>query len=345
MVSMAVADRPHATGALAAAAVRLVQFAVRGMEFVLPLDRVMEVVALTAVPAAPPMGWIGTLVRGERPVPVADLAFLLGLSATTARGSDSRAILLRDGAERLSRFGVTADAVPTVLLAAREEFQPLPAAAGDVWRTFVAAVLVREESLLLALDVDAMIAALQHGVRQTKSGRITELRALPRRRVAEAEPSRPRAPGGPRTPPAWPLSALALTPLERVGGAPAAVPVVPLDWVREVLPWRRLHGVPHAPAALPGLLTWRGSCLAVLDLARRLTGVPGGDAGRLVIVAPPGRAPLGALAVPGVRGLVTLAAPERELPPPAALDPALVAACLQRDGERLAVLDAAALFA
>ena len=45
---------------------RLVRCQVGGSPFVLPLERVAEVVALGTGTAAAPRGWIGTLVRNER---------------------------------------------------------------------------------------------------------------------------------------------------------------------------------------------------------------------------------------------------------------------------------------
>ena len=323
---------------------RLVHCSAEGQAFALPLDRIAEVVAL-GKSAAAPRGWVGTLVRGADPVPVADLAFLLGLRVAATRRADCRAVLVRAGQQGAAHFGVATDTVPTVLEATRDEFQPLPRSAGDTAHTFVSALSMRASGLLPILDADTIIAALATRVVRAKDGRIRELRALPRRRAPEEvtarlEGARPAALS-------WPQRVLALPPLLTAGGATPFTPAIPLRWVQEVTPRQALLAIPHAPAALAGLIAWRGRCLPVIDLQHRLTGRPSpGSAGdRLLIIGQAGEEALGALLVPGARGLRTLAAPDGTTSPPAHLDPALVSACLRHDDETLTILDPAPLFA
>lgn len=322
---------------------RLVHCLTEGQAFALPLDRIAEVVAL-GKSAAAPRGWVGTLARGADPVPVADLAFLLGLRAAATRHDGCRAVLVREGQRGAAHFGVATDAVPTVLETMRDELQPLSRSAGDTARTFVSAVSVRASGLLPILDADAIIAALTTRVVRAKDSRIRELRALPRRTpegvTARPEGARPAAL-------TWPQRVLALAPFRTVDDTTPFTPAIPLPWVQEVTPRRPLLAVPHAPAALAGLIAWRGRCLPVIDLRHRLTGHPslGGAGDRLLIVGQAGGEALGTLLVPGVQGLQLLAAPDGTTAPPAGLDPALVSACLRHDEQTLTILDPAALFA
>ncbi|HEY8599325.1 MAG TPA: hypothetical protein VIL85_12890, partial [Thermomicrobiales bacterium] len=89
--------------------------------------------------------------------------------------------------------------------------------------------------------------------------------------------------------------------------------------------------------------------LPVIDLTQRLTGIPSNDQDsrrRLLIVGPQGAAPLGALIVPGVSGLHTIATvglAEQTLPE--TLDPALFSVWTQHGADSVAVLDPAACFA
>jgi chemotaxis signal transduction protein len=348
----------------------LVCFTAGGAAVALPLERVPEVVSLSGAAASAPRGWVGTLVRGDRPVPVADLAFLLGLPRATPVVAP-RAVLLGAGRPAsllgVARYGVAADDAPTVVTVPRADFQPLSPAAGPVARTFVTAVLVREQArpggrgeseepaeLTLVLDADAIAAALEPGVTRAEGGAIAGLRALPREPAKDLIAARDRDAGwtGLATvghAPTWPRQVLALSPLS-AGGVDMPVlpvlPVVPLEWVREVIPYRGAHAVPHAPPGLAGLVVWRGRALAALDLARVLGDAPEAVApgARLLIVGPPGGEAVGALVVPGVRGLLTLDAPAGPAAPrlPGALARVAVAAA-PRLGGTVALLDVAAL--
>ena len=353
--------------AQAAQAVQLVCFPAGGAAVALPLERVPEVVSLSGAAASAPRGWVGTLVRGDRPVPVADLAFLLGLPRAT-RGAATRAVLLGGGRAGdplgLARFGVAADEAPTVVTVPRADFQPLSPAAGPVARTFVTAVLVREQAgpdargegeepaeLTLVLDADAIATALEAGVTRAEGGAIAGLRALPRQPAGDLVPARGRDAGwaglaAAGREPTWPRQVLALSPLSPGGVDRPVLPAVPLEWVREVIPYRGAHAVPHAPAGLAGLVVWRGRALAALDLGRVLGDAPEAFApgARLLIVGPPGGEAVGALVVPGVRGLLTLDAPAGPAAPrlPDGLARAVVAAVPRPEG-MVAILDVAAL--
>src|SRR3954454_5163307 len=103
---------------------RLIRCHVGGSPFILPLERVAEVVALGAATTAAPRGWIGTLVRNERPVPIGDLAFLLGLTPAISNQRDVRAVILRSATGAL--FGVTVESVPKVLDVAGAQIEPVP---------------------------------------------------------------------------------------------------------------------------------------------------------------------------------------------------------------------------
>src|SRR5689334_9946211 len=134
---------------------RLVRCQVGGSPFVFPLERVAEVVALGAATAAAPRGWIGTLVRNERPVPIGDLAFLLGLAPASGNRRDARAVILRGG-EGGTLFGVTVESVPKVLSAEGARPEPVPLFARRVAAGLVQASLVQDDELLLILDADAI---------------------------------------------------------------------------------------------------------------------------------------------------------------------------------------------
>jgi chemotaxis-related protein WspB len=71
--------------------------------------------------------------------------------------------------------------------------------------------------------------------------------------------------------------------------------------VREVVPAIALRAIPHAPAEVAGLATWRGQVAPVIDLVRLLQGVPCPSrmSSRLVVVdyaSNGGKRPLGLLA-------------------------------------------------
>jgi chemotaxis signal transduction protein len=329
---------------------RLVRCQVGGSPFVFPLERVAEVVALGIATAVAPRGWIGTLVRNERPVPIGDLAFLLGLTPAIGNRRDVRAVILRGAAGAL--FGVTVESVPKVLDAAGARPEPVPLFARRAVAGLVQGSLVQDDELLLVLDADAIIERLGAGITRLPDGRITELRALPLRtggdtgRIVASD--RPRLQPGP---PPRDLQALLVTRLETADGGSGFVPAVPMAWVQEVRSWQQPRVLPHAPTALVGLIAWRGRALPVIDLTQRLTGIPA-EAGaegkrRLLIVGPQGDPPLGALLIPGVRGLQTLAAdaPETSPAPPETLDPALLSAWTRHGEDGVAVLDPAAFFA
>lgn len=90
----------------AVAAGRFVRCIVGGMPFALPLASVAEVVAIGTATATAPRGWIGTLARNERPVPIGDLAFLLGFPHAPLNRREVRALILRASGTD-ARYGVT----------------------------------------------------------------------------------------------------------------------------------------------------------------------------------------------------------------------------------------------
>lgn len=328
---------------------RLVRCQVGGRPFALPLERVVEVVALGTATATAPRGWIGTLLRNERPVPIGDLAFLLGLPPAQVARRDVRAMILR-GAAGNPPFGVTVETVPKVLDIGEARPEPMPPSAWRGAGELVRGSLVYDDALLLLLDADAIIARLAGGVTRAPDGRISELRALPRRFGGESGTVGDGRPRLLRTP-ARDLPALLVTRTETADGGSGFVPAVPMTWIQEVRPWEEPRPLPHAPAALIGLATWRGRTLPVVDLVQRLTGIPSTTLGagkrRLLIVGPQGQAPLGALLVPGVLGLRTLVAdpPGDAHAMPETLDPALLSAWTHHDADAVAVLDLAAFFA
>jgi chemotaxis signal transduction protein len=329
---------------------RLIRCQVGGSPFILPLERVAEVVALGAATTAAPRGWIGTLVRNERPVPIGDLAFLLGLPPAISNRRDARAVILRGAGGAV--FGVTVESVPKVLDGAGAHLEPAPLLARRGAAGLVQGSIIQNDELLLVLDADAIIERLGAGITRLGDGRITELRALPRRgsgdtgRIAASD--RPRRQPGPLQ---RDLQTLLVTRLETADGGSGFIPAVPMTWVQEVRSWQQPRILPHAPASLVGLLAWRGRALPVIDLAQRLTGIPA-DAGaegkrRLLIVGPQGGAPLGVLLIPGVRGLQTLTAdtPVGSFAPPETLDPTLLSAWTRLGDDGVAVLDPTAFFA
>jgi chemotaxis signal transduction protein len=329
---------------------RLVRCQVGGSPFVFPLERVAEVVALGAATTAAPRGWIGTLVRNERPVPIGDLAFLLGLTPAISNRRDIRAVILRGAAGAL--FGVTVESVPKVVDAEGARPEPVPLIARRVAAGLVQGSFVQHDELLLVLDADAIIERLGAGITRLSDGRITELRALPRRvngdtgRFVASDRPRPQ-PG----PPPRDFQTLLVARLETADGGSGFIPAVPMTWVQEVRAWQRPRVLPHASASLIGLIAWRGRALPVVDLTQRLTGIPADEGAegkrRLLIVGPQGGLPLGALLIPGVRGLQTLMADTQGTPLalPDTLDPALLSAWTRHGEDGVAVLDPAAFFA
>lgn len=350
------ARRPAAQGALPAqpgeAPERLMRFTVGGFPYALPLERAAEVLAIGSVMATAPRGWIGTLVRNERPVPIGDLAFLLGVAPVIASRRDIRAIIIRDWVEGAmqTRFGVTVEHVPEVVVSLGERIEALPALARRNPHILASGSVILGDELVVLLDADLVIARLDAGVVRAADGRITELRALPRRQGETVRLTMP--PGGVRTATALQQEtpALLLPGVEAADGGGGFIPALPMAWVREVRPAQAPRPLPQAPAALQGLIVWRGRSLPVIDLVQRLTGIPSGPASvtgrRLVIVGLQGDDPLGAIIVPGVRGLATLGpAPARGDAPPELLDPALLHAWTWRGDELVALLDPPACFA
>lgn len=340
--------------ATAAGVGRLVRFQSGGHAFALPLERVAEVVALGLATAAAPRGWIGTLARGGRPVPVGDLAYLLGGNGQAVARREMRAVILRsrpEGAESSSPlFGVTVDTVPAVIEIGAERPVALPALARRHAAALVKASLIRAEELILILDPDAIVERLAAGVVRGADGRISDLRALPRRPNGDTGRFAP-ATGRAVVPasPARETRALLLGGIEHADGGGNLIPAMPMDWVQEVRPLEPLRPIPHAPAGLSGVVAWRGRCLPVLDLPHRLTGILSAETSRrrLLIVGPQGGEPLGGLIVPGVRGLVTIAADPAVAvsPRPDTLDPGLLRAWTRHNGEAVAILDPASCFA
>lgn len=342
------AIRPTTTAT--AASGRLVRFQIGGQPFALPLDRVAEVVALGAATNTAPRGWLGTLARPQGSVPIGDLGYLLGNNPQAGTRREMRAVLLRGratGAELAPpTYGVTVESVPTVIELGAVRPEPLPSLVRRQPTTLVRASLIQGDELLFILDPDAIIARLAVGVVRVEEGRISELRALPRRetgRVA-APAARPAIPAPPQTE----TRALLLAGIETADGSGGLAPAVPMHWIQEVRAMQAVRPVPHAPVGLTGVIAWRGRCLPVIDLTQRLTGIPSteGSARRLLIVGPQRGEALGGIVVPGVRGLTTIAAGDGEAPPlPDTLDPGLLHAWTRHNDEAVAILDPVACFA
>src|SRR5215213_9374568 len=98
---------------------RVVRFHIGGQPYALPLDRVAEVVALGSATATAPRGWVGTLARYGCPVPIGDLAYLLGATGPAVARRDLRAVILRGqpegGIPGAPLYGVTVESVPAVI--------------------------------------------------------------------------------------------------------------------------------------------------------------------------------------------------------------------------------------
>lgn len=349
MIALAASPYPHTRQEQPAAVSRvgrLVRFEIGGDLFALPLEEVAEIVGLGVASATAPRGWVGTLVRDERPVPIGDLGFLLGLPATAARRHEMRALILR-GATGTITFGVTVDAVPAVIDASGIGLQQLPTIARRMASRLVAGSVVIDDTLILVLDRAAIRERLLAGLTRDDADRITELRALPRP-LAEVRRADAITPAGQPAPLPGEMRALVLTPIEAADGGDSFAPALPMEWVQEVRSFSAARRIPLAPPTLAGLLMRQGRALPVLDLTRGLTGIPGDERAprrRLLIVGQPGEAPLGALLVSGVRGLRTLTvdpAPDAALP--ALSDPGALRAWAHEDGAPIAILEPAALF-
>ena len=326
---------------------RLVRCQVGGSQFALPLERVAEVVALGSATASAPRGWVGTLVRNERPVPIGDLAFLLGLPPVSASRHDARAVILRGGADDLL-FGVTVETVPTVITSGDGALLPLPLLARSTATGLVQGSIVLDDELLFILDADTIRERLAAGITRADDGRITELRSLPRRNGDPGRSFIDHARAHPQLHDAE-VQVLLLTTMETADGGSGFVPALPMAWVHEVRAYVAPRPLPHAPASLAGLMVWRDQALPVIDLTQRLTGIPSAAQDgrrRLLIVGPQGGAPLGALIVPGVSGLQTVQTTgQGEQTLPETLDPALFGAWTQHGADTVAILDPATCFA
>jgi chemotaxis signal transduction protein len=330
------------------AAGRFVRCIVGGVPFALPLARVAEVVAIGTATATAPRGWIGTLARNERPVPIGDLTFLLGFSHAPLNRREVRALILRANTDD-TRYGVTIETVPQVFDAGGARAEPLPPVALPA-NGLVVGTIIQDDELLLILDTDAIIDHLATGITRGPNGRITELRALLRRNGESRAAFQPRATA---TPP--PLrdeqSAIVLGPLEAADGSGTVVPALPIRSIQEVSPWQETRPIPHAPDAVSGMIVWRGHALPVLDLAQRLTGLPSDASAvtrrRLLIVGPQGETPHGALLVSAVRGLRTLqpATSGEQSNPPTLPGSSMIVAWTRQEGETVALLDPERLFA
>lgn len=335
----------------AVAAGRLVRFHVGGQPYALPLDRVSEVVALGSATATAPRGWVGTLARNQRPVPIGDLAYLLGSGGQAVARRDMRAVMLRGKPERgevgAALFGVTVESVPAVIDVGAAEAEALPTYAQRNASPIVRASLIRDEELLLILDPDVIGERLAVGVVRGADGRVSELRALPRRPNGDYHP----APAGRSVapdPPRRDTPVLLLRSVETADGDGGLVPAMPMGWVQEVRAMQAVRPLPHAPAGLSGVIAWRGRCLPVIDLIQRLTGIPstGSASQRMLIVGPQGGPALGGMIVPGVRGLATIEGSPSGKPPvlPDTIDPGLLQAWTRHGDDAVAILDPTTLF-
>lgn len=349
---MQIAARPELRrtplGATAVSKVgRLVRCQVGGDQFALPLERVAEVVGLGSATATAPRGWVGTLVRNERPVPIGDLAFLLGLPPLSTSRHDARAVILRGGVDDVL-FGVTVETVPTVSTSGDIPLQPLPLLARSTATGLVQGSIVLGDELLFILDADTIRERLAAGITRADDGRITELRSLPRRNGDPGRPFVEQTRPHPQLPAAE-LQVLLLTRMETADGGSGFAPAIPMAWVHEVRAYVAPRPLPHAPASLAGLMIWRERALPVIDLTQRLTGIPStaqDGRRRLLIVGPQGAAPLGALIVPGVSSLqMVQTTGQGQQALPETLDPALFSAWTQHNMVTVAVLDPAACFA
>ncbi len=333
---------------------RLVRFHIGGQPYALPLDRVAEVVALGSATATAPRGWVGTLARNGRPVPIGDLTYLLGVTGPAVARRDLRAVILRGPSEGgipgAPLYGVTVETVPAVIDIGTARPEALPPFAQRNASAVVRASLIREDEMLLILDPDVIGERLAVGVARGADGRVSELRALPRRPNGEATRMAPAAGRSVAPdPPRRDTPVLLLGSVETADGGGGILPAMPMGWVQEVRSMQPLRPIPHAPVGLSGAIAWRGSFLPVIDLTQRLTGIPSTEAAsqRMLIVGPQGGAALGGMIVPGVRGLATIAALPASAPPalPDTIDPGLLQAWTRHGDDPVAILDPTTLFA
>lgn len=122
----------------------------------------------------------------------------------------------------------------------------------------------------------------------------------------------------------------------RIGEAEFGIPIRSVREVLHVLPITRL---PFATAAVPGVVSVRGSVLPVVDLGERLFAVPARRDGRLVVVHEPASGEV-ALLVDAVADLVRTSALDAEPPPEvaASLPPGWVAGVITPSEDRLVTL-------
>jgi purine-binding chemotaxis protein CheW len=139
-----------------AAEVEFVTFLVGDLLIGVDIHHVEEInrqVDITPVPQAPPQVRGVINLRGEV-VTVVDLRNVLGMGNTEI-GQYTRTVVVNSHDEQI---GLLVDRIADVVLARSDQIDPPPANVGGVDGRFFKGVYKLEKSLLIALDVDAVIA-------------------------------------------------------------------------------------------------------------------------------------------------------------------------------------------
>jgi purine-binding chemotaxis protein CheW len=117
------------------------------------VEEINRQVHITPVPQAPPQVRGVINLRGEV-VTVVDLSNVLGMGNTKV-GQDTRTVVVNAQDEQI---GLLVDRIADVVLAHSDQIDPPPANVGGADGRFFKGVYKLEKSLLIALDVDAVIA-------------------------------------------------------------------------------------------------------------------------------------------------------------------------------------------
>lgn len=264
----------------AAERIALVSFTAAGRSYALPLERVVEVLALPSdvvpVPRAGEAA-LGVMALRGNVLPLMSLPALLGLVATRP-GPDARIVVARIGG---SEVGLVVDALGPILRLAPDAVDPVPAALSRGRATAVEAIC--------RLDGDGALVSVLSGDRLMEGTTVTA--TTPR----SADATRPDGGAQGRT---------EQFVVFDVAGESYGVPVAS---VREVLRVpAAMTRLPRSPELVAGAIDVRGTVMAVVDQRRRFGLPPGMDGPRRRIVVLEAAGAVAGLLVDGVSRMLRL---------------------------------------
>jgi purine-binding chemotaxis protein CheW len=135
-------------------------FDLQGEMYLLPLRHVREIIQYRAVAAVPSMPdcVCGIINLRGNVIPVIDLATRFGGSARTPGRRAVILILEIEGAVGQKNYGAIVDAVSEVMALAATDIGPAPTFGLSARTDFIAGVATRGQEVMLALDVELLLA-------------------------------------------------------------------------------------------------------------------------------------------------------------------------------------------